>query len=273
MPDTDTPRFRLCDLSIALKLGVTGLVLVILGGFVASAAQLKFHHENRDEEPGVSLNDIRGAYRGVEIRAPLLTALERGHPSGLSPDNHKVLVDWLNGGRISVDYDNLDLGDRAPAEIIARDCVSCHSEKAAATQPAAARIPLDTFDQVKRLAFTKKLDPPPVKILAMSTHAHALSLGVLTFIIGGLLLCTRLPRSVTHASCMLMGLALAADIAAWWIVRSDIDFGHWGVNFHLPTGWFVYVIIGAGTVYNGLSVLSLVAIFVDTWIPRFGKKV
>jgi hypothetical protein len=266
------PRFRLCDLGVALKLGLSGLVLVLLGGFVASAAQLKFHHENRDEVPGVSLNDIRGAYRGVEIRAPLLTALERGHPSGLSPDDRKVLVDWLNAGRISVDYDNLDLGDRAPAEIIARDCVSCHSEKAAATQPAAARVPLDTFDQVKRVAFTKKLDPPPVKILAQSTHAHALSLGVLTFIIAGLLLCTRLPRALTHGSCMLMGLCLAADIAAWWIVRDDIDFARLGMHFHLPTAWFIYVIVGAGTVYNGLSALSLVAIFLDAWIPRFRRN-
>ncbi len=267
MAESDSPRFRLCDLGIAVKLGLTGLLLVLGGGLVASAAHLWLHHENRDEVPGVSLNDIRGAYRGVEIRAPLLVSLEGGHPDNLSADDRKVLIDWLNGGRISTDYDNLDLGDKAPAEIIASSCVSCHSEKAAAKDPVAAKTPLDTFDQVKRLAFTKKIDPPPTRILVLSTHAHALSLGTMSLVIGGLLLCTRLPRLITSWSCMLMGLALAADIAAWWLVRKDISVG----GMKIGTSWCIYLIVIAGGIYNALSGLSLVLIFLDAWFPRLKR--
>lgn len=254
MSDTPTPRFRLCDLSIAAKLGITGLVLVLLGGLIVSAMHIKLHYENRDEVPGVSMNDLKGAYHGVEIRAPLLVSLESGHPNTLAAADRKVLTDWLAGGRISIDYDNLDLGDAAPAEIIARDCVSCHSEKAAAQHPEAAKIPLDTFDRVKGIAFNKKIDPPPHRILVLTTHTHALSLGTMGVAIAWLLLATRLPRFVSHGLLMLIGVGLFADIGSWWLARTYVE--------------FVYVIIAAGTVFNGASVLSLVLVTLDTWFPR-----
>jgi hypothetical protein len=254
-PVTHVPRFRLCDASIAVKLGITGLVLVLIGGLLASVYHLKLHHQNRDEVPGVSLNDVMGAYHGVNIRAPLLVALEQGHPTTLAAADRKVLVDWLNGGRISTDYDNLDLGDRAPAEIIARDCVSCHSEKS--TDKAAAANPLDTFESIKRIAFSKKIDPPPMRILVLSTHVHALSLGTMSLVIAGLLLCTRLPRFVTHGAIMLSGIGLAADIASWWLA--------------INTKEFVYVIIVAGGIYNAVTGISLGLILLDTWFPRLKR--
>jgi hypothetical protein len=254
MSDAPTPRFRLCDLHFFAKLGVTGLVLVLAGGLAAAAYHLKLHHENRDEVPGVSLNDIKGAYHGVEVRAPLLVSLESGHPETLKPEDRKVLTDWLTGGKISTDYDNLDLGDRAPAEIIGRDCVSCHSEKAAATQPAAAKVPLDSFEKIKNIAFTKKIDPPPWRILILSTHTHALAMGTMSLVVAGLLLATRLPRALTGLLIMAFGVALAVDIGAWFQARQHVE--------------WVYAIIVGGGVYNGASALSLVAIVLDMWFPR-----
>lgn len=259
MSEPTAPRFRLCDLSIAAKLGFTGLVLVLIGGLLASAYHIKLHYENRDEVPGVSLNDIKGAYHrnGVEIPAPLIVALERGHPDTLAAADRKVLIDWLKGGRVSADYDNLDLGDSAPAEIFARDCVSCHAEKAADKHPVAARIPLDTFDKVKGVAFNKKLDPPPFRILVLTTHTHALSLGTMSIVIAGMLLCTRLPRAITHTICMLVGLGLLCDIGCWWLTRDNIN--------------FVYGIVIGGAVYNLMTGLSLVLVLGDLWFPRFRR--
>jgi hypothetical protein len=257
MSDTPPPRFRLCDLSIAAKLGITFLALVLLGGLYASAMHIKLHYENRDEAPGVSMNDLKGAYHGVNIRAPLLVALESGHPETLNADDRKVLTDWLEGGHVSIDYDNLDLGDAAPAEIIARDCVSCHSEKAAAQHPEAAKIPLDTFEKVKGIAFNKQIDPPPYRILVLTTHTHALSLGTMGVAIAWLLLATRLPRFISHGLLMLMGIGLFADIGSWWLARDYVG--------------FVYVIVAAGFVFNGSSALSLGLVILDTWFPRVDK--
>lgn len=253
--DTRFPRYRLCDLSILLKISVTALILVLLGGLYASVKHLQMHHENRDEVPGVSLNDIKGAYHGVEIRAPLLVALERGHPDNLPPDDRKVLIDWLQGGKVSIDYDNLDLGDKAPAEIIAQNCISCHADKA--SDPVASKLSLESFDKLKQYAFTKKIDPPPFRILVLSTHTHALSLGTMSFVVAALLVGTRLPRGLSHTICMLMGVGLATDIAAWWIARDYIN--------------AVYAIIIGGGIYNASTVLALVLSLLDMWFPRFER--
>lgn len=57
--------WRLRDLTLPGRLGVTCLLLVIAGGLWASMEHLEDHHENRDSKPGVSLNDLKGAYHGV----------------------------------------------------------------------------------------------------------------------------------------------------------------------------------------------------------------
>ena len=98
--------FRLRDLPFAARLSLTLLVLVNLGGFVASGLHMVQHHENRDERQGLSMTDLQGAYHGVQNRASLLIALESGHPdelegSQLAPESRSLLVGWLSGNRIA----------------------------------------------------------------------------------------------------------------------------------------------------------------------------
>ena len=117
MAQTSTLR----QLGFTARLGLTLIVLTLLGGLTVSGIYMAMHHENRDEQPGLTMTDIRGHYAGVNVPSPLLSAIERGHPEDQSPSTRKVLIDWLKGDRISEDYDSLDLGDLAPAEIIAAE--------------------------------------------------------------------------------------------------------------------------------------------------------
>ena len=122
---TELPRLRSCSLGV--RLGVAALAIVLLAGLGASAAHLRLHYQNRDEQPGFTMSDLEGAYHGVSSRAPLLTALEGGHPDDLGADEREALLRWLRSDSLSADYDNLDLGEEAPAEIIAFACLECHS--------------------------------------------------------------------------------------------------------------------------------------------------
>ena len=70
--------FRLRQLPGAVRLGLTLLLLVNLGGFVASGLHMRDHHENRDGQPGLALDDLRGAYSGVKSDARLVTAITAG---------------------------------------------------------------------------------------------------------------------------------------------------------------------------------------------------
>jgi len=244
------PKLR--ELGFAPRLALSALVLVFLGGLAASALHLVQHHENRDEAPGVSLTDLRGAYLGVQTTAPLVSALQRGHSDELPAAEREVLLRWLASGRISEDYDNLDLGDAAPAEMLQRSCVTCHSRQA--EDELARALPLEYWDDVSKVAFSRRIDPVPVSILAASTHTHALALGTVTLAAAALLLATRWPRSVRHGLTLVVSLSLFADIGAWWAVRA------------IPS--LFLALVAAGAVYLGTLALALLLVLLDLWLPR-----
>ncbi len=66
---------QLSQLPFSFRLGITLLVLVLFGGLAASMRHLVSHHENRDERPGLSLDDLTGAYHGMTSTAALIPAL------------------------------------------------------------------------------------------------------------------------------------------------------------------------------------------------------
>lgn len=249
MPQTSTLR----QLGFNARLGLTLIVLTLLGGLTVSGIYMKMHHDNRDEQPGLTMNDIRGHYAGVNVPSPLLGALERGHPEQQSNEAREILINWLKSDRISEDYDNLDLGDMSPAEIIYNDCVSCHS--AQSTGPDAyPQVPLDYFDQVKKIAFSSDILPVNTTVLAASTHTHAISLAVMALTAGGLLLLTGWPRGLTNLFVLLMGLGLAMDISGWWLARVNGD--------------IVPMIVVGGFIFAASTGLSLLFVVLDLWRPK-----
>jgi hypothetical protein len=251
---TAPASFRLRDLGALARLGITCLCLVLLGGFAASVSHIYIHDHKRDERPGLTIDDIKGVYHGVQSRSPLLVALEAGHPDTTSPEERSALLAWLNGGRVNEEYDDFDKGDMAPAEIIARECVSCHNRAYTDPTGIGQRMPLDTWDAVRVVAYSRDIQPNSLAIVVNSTHTHALAIGTLCLIIAALGLGTRLPRMVVNPLIALMGVGLLADLAAWWITRLYAD--------------FAYVIIAGGAAFCIGSVLLLLLVIVDLWWPR-----
>ena len=244
---------------VLAKLGMTALLVVMAAGFAASFTHLVDHHEGRDERDGFTVDDIRGAYHGLRSEAPLKRAMEAGHPAeieGAAPlpdEERQVLRDWLNGDRISEDYDDLDLGDMTPAEIIAAHCLACHSRQAGPGHEAAQAIPLDYFDDVKKVAFSREVNPNPPEIVITSLHTHALSLATLSIVVSLLLLASRWPRAVVGLVIALTGLGLLADIAGQYFARSSES--------------LVWLIVVGGAVYGIVSGVSLLMVLVDMWRP------
>ena len=242
------------DLSVGYRLGITGLVISLLIGLWASVGYLGQHHQNRDQKPGVSVDDLLGAYHGVDNQAPLLTALERGHPEELPDSDRELLLTWLRGDRVSEEYDDPDLGDVTPAEILDASCLSCHSRQATEGDGIGETYPLDYWDDVQKIAFSRHLDPVPEEILLVSTHTHAISLGVLSLVVLFLLHATRWPGAMCGALAAVCGLGLLADLASWWITRTQPG--------------FIYVIIVGGALWAASIAISCVAVVLDLWLPR-----
>ncbi len=249
--------FHLRQLGFFARLGVAGITLTLLGGLIASAAYVHLFHGKRDGTPGLSMTDLKGSYHGIDAPAPMLAALERGHPEPpdeLDPAERSALIEWLRSDRIAQNYDNLDLGDFAPAEIIAINCLECHSRRSPQAKAIAEAVPLDYWDDVSRVAFPLKIDPPPLEILVLSTHTHALSLATISAVTMLLLILTSWPRRLIGMLIGLGGIALVADVASWWLARQ-----HEG---------FVYVIVVAGGLYLLTTAAAQVAILLDLIRPR-----
>lgn len=246
--------FRLRDLSAGARIGFTALCVVFFGGLLASAAHMVMHYENRDERPGLTLDDIRAQYHGLQSTSPILKALARNHPPELERKHRDTLVAWLSGSRITEEYDDLDLGDAAPAEIIARNCVECHSRRAPEAQAEARRLPLEYWDDVKKVAFSRQINRTPDRVIVASLHAHALGLGAMSAAIALLAAFTAWPRRLVGGLVGLSGVALLADLSGQWLARTQVG--------------FVYMIVGGGAAYALSTSALLLLVLGELWRPR-----
>ena len=245
-------KFRLKQLGFFWRLGLSALILVFFIGFSASAAHMWFKYENRDERPGLTLDDVKAQYAGLEAPSPLLTSLKSGHPETLKQPDRDSLIKWLTGDKVAENYDSIDLGT-SPSEIINASCLNCHGRKATTTDPKAKAISLDYWDDVKKIAVSRKINAAPINIKANSTHAHAPSMATMSVAIGILALCTRWWRWLNGLIFALIGIGLLTDISSWWLSEySD--------------RWALAIVVG-GMVYNVGTVLQLLMILADLWLP------
>jgi hypothetical protein len=246
-------RFLTRSLPFFARLGLSGLLAALLIGMAASASHLFTHYENRDDQKGFTMDDVKSAYHGLEAPSKLLTSLKSGHPDTLKADGRDVLTKWIQSGRVNEDYENIDLGIASPREVIASSCLECHSAKSDPAKTKGNTLRLDTLEDIRKVAFSRKVNPNPENIVVMSMHAHALSLGTMSVVLAALLWSTRLPRGLVGLLLLINGLALPIDLASWYLARKYET--------------FVNVIVASGGIYNGTTALIMLLVLLDLWWP------
>lgn len=264
---TNPGEWRLRRLPFTLRLALACLVLSLAIGEAASLYHLTKHHEKRDDQAGLSMADLEGAYRGVDRPARLNQVLDAPHGRQYLTDatEREALSKWLGGKRINDEYDSLDAGELAPAEILARRCVSCHArtpKDAAGANGIGATQPLEFWDDVSKVAFAKHIDPVPIDILAMSTHAHALTLPLVALAVGALCLLTSWPRALTRTLVSAGSIGLFVDLASWWLARADI-----AALSSVSGAFYVKLIVVGGALFSAALALELALILVDVLRP------
>ena len=259
--------WKLRRLPFSLRLAVAALVLCLAIGEAASLYHLVKHHEKRDDAPGLSMTDLEGAYRGVDRPAPLRRELDAPHGLAMLTDakERAALAKWLDGKRVNDEYDSVDAGDLAPAEILARRCVACHARQArdaAGAKGIGATLPLEFWDDVAKVAFAKKVDPVPVAILALSTHVHALTLPLVALAVGALALATRWPGRALRGLVCLGSVGLLVDLASWWLARGDVP-----ALSAISGALFVPLVVAGGALFSFSLALQLVLVLLDLLLP------
>ncbi|MBM4062868.1 MAG: hypothetical protein FJ265_17505 [Planctomycetes bacterium] len=247
------PPFPLSSLPLPFRLGLAAVVLVLLGGLAVSASHLWLHHEKRDGRAGLTLDDLTGAYHGIQAVAPILLSLDRGHPEQLPAAERDALRRWLGLSDLAVAYDDTKAGDMAPAEILDRRCLSCHARDAKDGDGIGKKVPLEYWDDVVKQAESRVVQPNEVPIVVASAHTHALGMGSLTVVAILLAAGSRWSRRGTGALALLAGLGLCVDLACWLPAR----------EFAL----LVPVLAGAGGLWAGCTGALLLAVLGDLLLP------
>lgn len=253
------PRIR--DLGFLPRLGLTALVLTLVGGTAASGYFLYLMQENRDERSGLTINDVKAHYHGVTRTSDLQAALDRGHPENLSAEVRAALKAWLaqSPDEMARAYNDPDALDLTPMELLERNCVSCHAPGSTAegAHPA-VNLRAAEFGAIRPLTVSREIKPVDMRILALSTHVHAMSLALVGMVMGGLMLATRMPRLLTHPVACVIGLGLLADIGGWWLARDNVQ--------------FAMMIVAGGAAFSAGITLAGVMVVLDCWLPRWRKK-
>jgi hypothetical protein len=244
---------KLHQLHVFHRLGVALLVVVLLGGYVVSGLHMMWHYDSRDGQAGLTINDIKGHYHGVQAPSPLIAALEAGHPDNLPQPDRDALLQWLaSGANLSEGYDDLDMGDEAPAEIIATFCLDCHS-RGADGPDAYAQLPLEYWDDIQPIAYATDIQPTTPEIIAMSQHTHAPTMAVILVVLAMLGAMTRVSRMLIGGIVLLGAVGLLGDMSSWWLARSNEN--------------WVYLIVVGGFMYGVSTTVVGLAVILDCLVP------
>ncbi|MFQ5462666.1 MAG: hypothetical protein ACE5E5_08580 [Phycisphaerae bacterium] len=263
---------------------VTVFVLVIGLGYLAALVNLIAQNELVDGKPGLSKADLllkyHGGYIDVDPGDPppprMLEMIDGKMRKNFETEaDYQIVRRWILEGAVEAAFRTpSDIASErsaaSPEGIIIRDCLICHAadsgETIAETSSYGPNDSTVDFTQLARFAKSpapeaKRIyrSPKDWRTLALSTHAHLLSVPIFVVIIGALFLWTGWPsgpwsgRFRVALACAPLVL-FAGDVSCWWLAR-------------LETGGELFaLIIGAtGALFGFTYVLQGVVVLVSLW--------
>ncbi len=277
---------RLADLSLPAKMALTVFRALMGAGYLVAALNIYEHNHDADGDPAMTPDDLRAVYHGLDkvvtaetrlsLPSPMLKQISPGGAmrSFLEKGGEaatRVLVTWVRDGAKEADFTREGLtapGDPSPQAVIAKNCVRCHNAKDgeerdvpyapdASTPPVyalVAKLAAPILGPATQQTQTVHIPPTPRAKLVQVTHAHILSIPVFTLIVGAMFLLTGLPPRVKLVLGPLPMIAVACDIASWWLAR--------------PFEPFVFVIAAAGAVFGASFGAQVLCVFGSLWFGR-----
>lgn len=284
---TNVSPIRLSGLSVPAKLTLTVFVALIGVGYLVAVAKINVWHNDADGVPGMSPDDLRAVYHGLEVSvtsevrerlaAPMLREVSPGgamrkHLLKGGETAERALIGWLKNGAEAEAFGRAGLaqaGDPSAKQVIAERCVECHHADGGEEEdiPYAANAEAEPdYQLVARQAKspvgpatskteTRRIEPISVRELLHVTHAHILSIPVFALIVAVLFLMTGLGPKIKFVLAPLPLVATMLDFSCWWLARA-----------FEPA---IYGILAAGSLFGTGLGLQILCVLGSMW---FGKK-
>lgn len=265
---------RLAALPVALKL-LLSLFLAIVGvGYLVAIANIYHSHTMADGRPGLSFDDIRAVYAGVEVSrtakdvvpSRMLTMLRGAMRQYVEDDaDFEILEKWLKAGGTR---EGLEQGEprMTPDRVMIRNCLRCHAQGSG--EEIAGRAPFGpdelTVDHDMMKPFLATVESEAVERVRLApqynlprlilvSHVHMLSIPMFTLIVGLAFSLTRFPPRAAAWLIPMPMFALALDFAGWWLSRLGDP--------------FVFLVAAGGGLFGLAFGIQIVVTLFDLWRP------
>ncbi|PKH06069.1 hypothetical protein [Moritella sp. Urea-trap-13] len=233
------------SLNTAARLAISALCLSVLYGILYAGMTISLSTTGQVAQIP-SLATVQQKYAGIAI----VSAMRGSMYDHVSDDDYiEVVKDWVESGATQAHYDT----DIEP--IMSEDCSDCHSASSTMTD-AMTSMPLTTYDEVKTL--TKK--GIPWNKLAVETHTHLFSIGMMAFILGILISMTGVLTWIKHVLICAAFLGLWGDVLFWTLAKF-VSF----VGYLIP--------LTGGLLISTIAAMSIV-VLLDCWtrVPWISKR-
>ncbi len=267
-------------LPLAWRIVLTVVLLFLAAGYLAALANIYAQNERVDGEPGLGPRDLILKYAGGNVRiepgkpAPsrMLEMIQGAMRQYFSDDaSYRVLYTWLSNGAREDAFSD-PIGELSPEDVFIADCLRCHAADSGETIGTKSPFGPDQFTpdyaRIRKFALpttpgqpTVRRDPIDWRDLAMSTHAHLLSVPMFLVLLATLFLWTGWPAGPAPRTQRLRGviaaLPLAAfllDVACWWLARLP------GVG-----RFFALAIAGTGALFGLGFVTQWIVVMTALW--------
>lgn len=234
---------RFCDCGVSERWFYTAFLLLMGVGYLMALTYLYTSHAGHDGKPGLSLEDIAETYYGNRSGTRLEAAIRGPMAAYIQIEDRHVMVEWLKSGAPEKDYST------RIQPILAKSCLNCHT--------AASGLNIPDFSTYSGLRDVAAVDTgESIHTLMRLSHIHLFGIGLVLLGVGMIFRHAVLSEWLKGALLVLPFLAIAADIAAWFLT-------HWDPNYAL-------VVVIAGAV---LGICLAAQILISLYQLWFGEGV
>lgn len=271
-------QMRLRSWPVSVRILLSLFLAIVGGGYLLAVANIYLSHHASDGRPGLTTDDLKAVYSGLEVERSADQALPSRMQEMIDTKMREFLKTdaeydglraWLvSGARQEGFQQAAPPADRSPHDILSENCLRCHNPDGEKGEDKAHRSPFgpDIFTvdyamvarystaQVEPGSTRVKIGPQSLERLVLIGHVHMLSIPVFALITSLLTAMTGLRPAIRGPLVCGPMLILAVDFAGWWLARK------WG--------WTIWLIAGSGGLFGFLFGLQILAVFGSLWFGR-----